>query len=737
MTRVIYTSKKLQLHNKGDAVAGPWPQDVPILNFEAYVMRIETDTSAVNAEDWTWLGNAFGGADMATRGECYSYDLRRGDLPYELKPGNERRHLLSERVQDVQHLQSEGIQYVQEELLLPDASESAEPLEFATTRHLLGGAAPPAPVPAPVPPPADRMALCYCNRYADLRTRYCGGRQCTSFSQGNQCASHWNSAGLNENRLWGCISASEMAKIEADKLLVIQKREWVPKFGKMCAPSQMADDEMLVVSAVLSTGKHIFGRVFNKKWFQGHYTDPVNFGKNPAVVDPGAMLVELTGRRIYRNIFTEKRVLSVDDDWGYSFQSAISFLPHKRIAYVEGVGFESFVDEKDMALRHRKEQCLKTAMCYGDRFANLKTEFCGGTACRTVEQGMKLEDHWNFHGRFDKSYVFKCGASDDPERSRVINALCYGNRFKDLVDSMCSEGECKTDEEAAELELHYTRHGKLDNRQWGCTPTTAEICYGDANIKWDLSDTSKRCIDAHGVSDASLRASAGARAVIGVQSFSAYFVKRPFSNAKDKTPMWTANETSWVSATLNKAAGRDKDDCSMCKTMWDATCFNSRIHGSSMRALSARCAGKLDDASSTGVKKLLLVAMVLDNGRKVLGTTSIDPKTKTMNNGRALSTPDPFASLMSVTSQTEYVQRDAPAGKTSVDNAWNSLGTDYLSWHDFHPSFTNMLDSLKCDIGTYYGPEAHNDNEVGPRTASLYTSASIYTSPYAVSGSFP
>ena len=251
-----------------------------------------------------------------------------------------------------------------------------------------------------------------------------------------------------------------------------------------------------------------------------------------------------------------------------------------------------------------------------------------------------------------------------------------------------------------------------------------------------MSVSDERCIDAHGVSDASLRASAGVRAIIGVQSFSAYFVKRPFSDAKDKTPMWTANETAWVSATLNKAAGSDKDDCSMCKTMWDATCFDSRIHGSGMKALSVRCAGKLDAASSAGTKQLLLVAMVLDNGRKVLGTTSIDPSTKYSATTRHLlggsrprpppraakSTPDPFASLMSVTSQTEYVQRDAPAGETSVDNAWAS-GASSLSWHDFFPSFTNMLDSNKCDIGTFYGPEAHcdndNDKEVGPRTGSL------------------
>ena len=224
------------------------------------------------------------------------------------------------------------------------------------------------------------------------------------------------------------------------------------------------------------------------------------------------------------------------------------------------------------------------------------------------------------------------------------------------------------------------------------------------------------------MSDASLRASAGARAIIGVQSFSAYFVKRPFSDANDKTPMWTANETAWVSATLNKAAGRDKDDCSMCETMWDATCFDSKIHGSSMRDLSVRCGGKLDAASSTGAKKMMLVAAVMDNGRKILGTTSIDPNTKSIYDGKSMSTPDPFASLMSVTSQTEYVQMDASAGQTSVDNRWNmSTGGSQLSWHDFHPSFSNMLDSIKCDIGTFYGPQAHNDNEVWSYTSSLFT----------------
>jgi len=61
--------------------------------------------------------------------------------------------------------------------------------------------------------------------------------------------------------------------------------------------------------------------------------------------------------------------------------------------------------------------------------------------------------------------------------------------------------------------------------------------------------------------------------------------------------MWTANETAWVSATLNKAAGRDDNDCSMCETMWDATCFDTRVHGLDMRGLTERCGGKLHAAT--------------------------------------------------------------------------------------------------------------------------------------------
>jgi len=129
------------------------------------------------------------------------------------------------------------------------------------------------------------------------------------------------------------------------------------QFGKDCGASHMADDEMLVVSAVLSTGKHIFGRVFSKKWLDGNYTDPISFGVTatvtPPVVDPGAMLVELTGKRVYRNIFTERPVLRVEHDGGFSFQGAISFLPHKRIAYVVGLGVDSFVAEEDMVGRCR------------------------------------------------------------------------------------------------------------------------------------------------------------------------------------------------------------------------------------------------------------------------------------------------------------------------------------------------------------------------------------------------
>lgn len=48
----------------------------------------------------------------------------------------------------------------------------------------------------------------------------------------------------------------------------------------------------------------------------------------------------------------------------------------------------------------------------------------------------------------------------------------------------------------------------------------------------------------------------------------------------------------------------------------------------------------------------------------LLGTTTVDPE---LTDDVSMFTPDPFASIMSITSQTEYVQRDAPAGQTSVN----------------------------------------------------------------------
>ena len=102
---------------------------------------------------------------------------------------------------------------------------------------------------------------------------------------------------------------------------------------------------------------------------------------------------------------------------------------------------------------------------------------------------------------------------------------------------------------------------------------------------------------------------------------------------------------------------------------------------------------------------MLLVAAMLDNGRKILGTSFVDPSSPESVAGQP--TPDPFASLMSITSRTEYVQRDAPEGKSSVDVKYNTK----FSWNDFNPSYSSLTNSDQCDIGTFYGPDAHSENE--------------------------
>ena len=46
--------------------------DVPILQFEAFIFRLENTISNVLNDEWQWLGEALGGTDMSSRREFYS-----------------------------------------------------------------------------------------------------------------------------------------------------------------------------------------------------------------------------------------------------------------------------------------------------------------------------------------------------------------------------------------------------------------------------------------------------------------------------------------------------------------------------------------------------------------------------------------------------------------------------------------------------------------------------------------
>ena len=206
------------------------------------------------------------------------------------------------------------------------------------------------------------------------------------------------------------------------------------------------------------------------------------------------------------------------------------------------------------------------ALCYGNNYDNLRESMCNGTACATVQQAKQLESHYLRLGKAEGKTFGCVGGS--------VDALCYGNRYPELQTKFCDGGACHGVRVGELLKQHYEQWGRFQGRQFGCPSASIadDMCLGFGSI-------------------------------------------------------------------LN------------CST---------------------------PDLST--------------------------------------STPDSFASLMSVTSQTEYVQRDATDGQTSVNISFGEFTSEF-SWHDFSPSYANMLDSGKCDIGTFYGPEAYNHDEAGPFTS--------------------
>lgn len=110
------------------------------------------------------------------------------------------------------------------------------------------------------------------------------------------------------------------------------------------------------------------------------------------------------------------------------------------------------------------------ALCYGNRYSDMRSVYCGGKQCTTPDQAESLGVHWKFHGK-NEGRKFGCAPS--------YESLCYGNRYIDLRRDVCGGGECKTQEQAFRLATHWKESGHLQGRRFGCDMTADAICYAD------------------------------------------------------------------------------------------------------------------------------------------------------------------------------------------------------------------------------------------------------------------
>jgi hypothetical protein len=76
--------------------------------------------------------------------------------------------------------------------------------------------------------------------------------------------------------------------------------------------------------------------------------------------------------------------------------------------------------------------------------------------------------HWKFHGKTE-GRTFGCAPS--------YEGLCYGNRYTDLRKEFCGGGECKTQEQAFRLATHWKETGHMQGRRFGCDMTADALCY--------------------------------------------------------------------------------------------------------------------------------------------------------------------------------------------------------------------------------------------------------------------
>jgi len=112
---------------------------------------------------------------------------------------------------------------------------------------------------------------------------------------------------------------------------------------------------------------------------------------------------------------------------------------------------------------------LKSTICVGaSTCANLcdpNSRYHNKAKCK------KLEADWVVSGRAD-GRVYGCITSAE--------ALCYGNNYDDLRESMCGGKTCTSSEQAKKLESHYFRLGKTEGKTFGCVGGGVDaLCYGN------------------------------------------------------------------------------------------------------------------------------------------------------------------------------------------------------------------------------------------------------------------
>jgi hypothetical protein len=103
----------------------------------------------------------------------------------------------------------------------------------------------------------------------------------------------------------------------------------------------------------------------------------------------------------------------------------------------------------------------KGHLCYGNRYADIQKYLCGGT-CWSDWHVAVIHNHWRTYGHKEGGARI-WGCAPDKE------ALCYGSRYSDLRSKFCGHYICTTFVEGEKLRKHYNDYG-VHNDQQGLTP---------------------------------------------------------------------------------------------------------------------------------------------------------------------------------------------------------------------------------------------------------------------------